>query len=127
MSATGGSIESLTLKGRYFAVDGESAPGRKLGGFENETKVNGDGSTRTTKKRAAWMISDIAVSIDDDNGDQEFLQDLADLKGEFPVSVSYASGKVYQGKGQINGEISVDSQEQTAGISLSGSKKLTPQ
>jgi hypothetical protein len=127
MTATGGSIESITIKGRTFDVDGESTPGRKLGGKTNEVKPNGSGSARVIQKRNSWMISDAAIGIDDDNGDQEFLQDIADSGGFVPCTITYASGKVYQGQGQIVGDIELDPGEQTCPISLSGKGKLTPQ
>ncbi len=44
MAAVGGSIESVTLDGRTFAVAADAEAQRKLGGFENEVQANGDGT-----------------------------------------------------------------------------------
>lgn len=126
--AVGGSIESISIAGRYFAVAADSDSQRNLGGASNEVQPNGDGATaRTIKTKMAWSISDINVAISDDAGDHEFLQDLADGNADFPMSITYASGEVYQGTGQITGEIQLGNQAQTASISLSGPGKLTKQ
>ena len=74
-----------------------------------------------------WGISGLAVSIDDTRGDQEFLQELADLKDFFPIAVTYPSGEVFQGSGQIVGEAPAGSQNTTAPINLGGPGKLTRQ
>jgi len=127
MGATGGSIESLTLAGREFPAAADVDVQRKLGGFENEVQPNGDGTTRTIKTRVPWSLSGAQVEIDDDRGDQEFLQDLTDRKEDFPCSATYVSGAVYQGTGQIVGENPASSQSATAAIDLMGPGKLTKQ
>ncbi len=125
--ATGGSIESVTLDGRTFSVPFDADVGRKLGGFENDVQPNGDGTARLIKTRVAWGLSDLTVSIDDDTGDQEFLQALADSNVFFPVTISYASGVIYQGTGQVTGENPVASQATTATLNLMGQGELTKQ
>lgn len=127
MSATGGSIQSVTLDGRQFAVAADADAQRKLGGFENDTQANGDGSARSVKTRVPWSLNGITVEVDDDRGDHEFLQALADRPGEFPCAVRYASGAVYQGSGGITGELASGSQNATSPLALMGSGKLTPQ
>lgn len=127
MGAVGGSVASLGLAGRNFTVTADNDPSRKLGGFENEIVPNGDGSARTTKTRVPWMLSDLEIATDDTRGDQEFLQDLSDSNEDFPVTITYASGKTYQGKGQISGELPTSAAATTTAINLSGSGKLTPQ
>jgi len=49
MAATGGSIESITMDGREFAVAADAESQRKLGGFENEVQANGNGTARIIK------------------------------------------------------------------------------
>ena len=127
MASVGGSIESVTLFGRKFPVAFDADSQRKLGGFENEIQANGDGSGREIKTRTNWLVDGLTVSIDDGRGDQEFLQDLADASGLFAIGITYASGTVYQGSGQITGEMQVSSQSATAAVTLSGSGKLTSQ
>jgi len=124
---TGGSIESVSIASRIFAVASDADSNRKLGGFENETQPNGNGSIRQVKTRVAWAISDLNISVDDMRGDHEYLQNLSDTSAEFAVVVTYASGASYQGSGQINGELQVASQATTATLSLMGSGTLTRQ
>jgi hypothetical protein len=125
--ATGGSIESVSLAGRIFAVAADADTNRQMGGFNNEYQANGDGTGRQVKTRVGWSITGLAVVVDDDRGDDEFLQDLQDRKDFYPVAVTYASGAVYQGTGQITGEPTTSSQSTTKPLDLMGPGKLTPQ
>lgn len=125
--STGGSIESVGLAGRTFSVAADADSNRKLGGFENEVQMNGDGTGRLIKTRVGWMLDGLTISIDDLRGDHEYLQDLADRTDFFAVDITYASGAVYSGTGQITGEAQVASQATTASLSLHGPGKLTQQ
>jgi len=125
--ATGGSIESVTIDGRNFGVAADAEVQRKLGGFENEIMANGNGTARTIKTRVPWMLSGLAVEVDDDRGDHEFLQALADRTDFYPVAVTYASGAVYQGRGQISGELQFSNNSATATFDMGGPQQLTPQ
>ena len=127
MAAVGGSIESITLDGRGFAVAADAEAQRKLGGFENEVQANGDGTARLIKTRVPLSIDGLTLEIDDDRGDQEFLQELSNRNDFFPVVISYASGNDYQGTAQIVGETQASSQNATAGVSLMGPGVLTKQ
>lgn len=127
MAAVGGSIESVSLGGRLFAVAADADSNRKLGGWENEISPNGDGTIRLIKTRTGWVLDGLTVSIDDTRGDAEYLQDLQDAKDTFAVSITYASGITYQGTGQITGETQVSSQNTTAALALGGEGKLTQQ
>lgn len=125
--ATGGSIESVTINGRIFAVAADVEVQRKLGGFENEVQANGDGTARNVKTRVPWALSGLAVEVDDNRGDHEFLQDLSDRSAYVPVAITYASGVVYQGRGSIVGELQFSNQNSAAAFDMSGPGKLTPQ
>lgn len=127
MPAIGGSIESVSLDGRLFAVTADAEVQRKLGGFENEVQANGDGTARQLKTRVPCMFDGLAVEVDDTRGDHEFLQSLADGSDFFPVVVTYASGESYQGTMQISGELQMSNQNATAAFSLAGSQALTRQ
>lgn len=127
MSAVGGSIESITLGGRTFAVAADAESQRKLGGFENEIQANGDGTARIIKTRVPLSIDGLTLDVDDDNGDHEFLQELSNRNDYFPIVISYASGISYQGSAMINGELQVSSQNATAAVSLMGPGELTKQ
>ena len=127
MGATGGSIESVTLDGRSFSVAADADSQRSLGGSNNEVEANGDGTSRLIKTRMPWAATDLALSIDDLNGDAVFLQDRADGNSMFPITAAYASGAIFEGTGQITGELNVSSTNTTATVSLKGSGKMTKQ
>ena len=128
MSAVGGSIESIGLRGREFAVDAEATANRKLGGSKHEVKMNGNGSTaRLIKVAGAWMLTGVEVEIDDNRNDQEYLQDLANELDFFPMSITFASGHTWQGTGQLVEDIELDSQNAIASLSLSGPGRMTQQ
>jgi hypothetical protein len=127
MSAIGGSIESIQVAGRNFAVAADAESQRKRGGFENEVQANGDGTARIIKTRVPLKIDGLTVECDDSRGDHEFLQDLANRNDFFPIAITYASGVTFQGQAQITGEMQVSSQNATAAITLEGPGQLTRQ
>ena len=127
MAATGGSIESVTLDGREFPIAADAEVQRKLGGFENEVQPNGDGTARLIKTRVPFSLDGLTIETDDDRGDQEFLQALSNRNDFWPIAITYASGKVYQGTAQIVGEMQASSQNATTAVSLMGPGNLTPQ
>ena len=124
MSAIGGSIESVTIANRNFSVAADADGQRKLGGFENEIQVNGDGTARTVMTRVAWVVSGLTLSVDDSNRDHEFLQEQANSTVYSAISVTYASGVTYAGTGTLTGEMQVGSQAQTLSVDLSGPGEL---
>jgi len=127
MPAVGGSIISVVLDGRYFAVAADAESNRKMGGWENEVQSNGDASARIIKTRVPLQIDGLALETDDSRGDQEYLQDLADLKVFFPLVITYASGLSYQGEAAITGEFAASSQNATTPVTLNGPGRLEKQ
>ena len=124
MVAIGGSIEQVSLDGRIYAVPADVDTGRKLGGVENEYQANGDGTGRLIKTKVGWGIDGLLVQIDDTSDDEDFLLTLAKKKGFVAVTVTFASGAVRQGTGQIVGENPTASQAATKAISLMGPGEL---
>lgn len=127
MAAVGGSVQSVTMAGRTFSVATDADVGFKLGGFENATEANGDGTARLLKTRVPWALTDATLSIDDTNGDLEFLQNLANQNDFFAITITKASGEIYQGNGQIEGEVIAQSATTTAPVSMMGTATLTKQ
>lgn len=127
MSAVGGSVETVTLDGREFPVTGDADVTRKLGGSENELSMNGNGTGRIIKTVTGWSLDGVVIETDDSRGDQEFVQDLTDRNGDFPIAITYASGITYQGSGIIVGENGASSQSASQAVSLMGPGKLTKQ
>ena len=127
MGAVGGSIESISIRGRLFPVAADAEATRKLGGFENEVQPNGDGSGRIVKTRVAWSLDGLQVEINDTRADQEFLQEIADGLEAVPITITLASGTTYQGKGIVTGELGASTQNATATIGIMGEGTLTQQ
>ena len=127
MPAIGGSIESVTLDGRNFPVAADAEAQRKLGGWENEVQANGNSTARLIKTRVPLSLVGLQLEVDDDRGDHEFLQALADRNDFFPTAITYASGLTYQATSQITGELQSSSQNAIAEVSLSGPGVLSKQ
>lgn len=128
MAGIGGSIARLGLNGRTFPVAADAEAQRKLGGWENEVQANGDGLTaRLIKTRVPLSLTGVTAEIDDDRGDHEFLQDLANQKGFFTLTIEYASGATYQATAQLTGELNTSSQSATAPLNFMGPGTLTRQ
>ncbi len=127
MPAIGGSLVEVNLDGRLFAIAADADSNRKLGGSENEFQANGNGTGRLIKTTTGWSLDGIAIEIDDDRGDEEYVQGLQNSNEFFDIYLTYASGKTYQGVGQIVGETPTSSQNATKPIALMGSGVLTVQ
>lgn len=127
MAAVGGSIQSMSIRGRLFAVASDADSNKKLGGYENEVAPNGNGTARLIKTAVAWSLDGINVEIDENRADQEFLQEIADGNEFVDVAVTYASGVTYQGTGQIVGEVAVSSQSATCPLAFQGQGTMTQQ
>ncbi len=123
----GGSVESMEFSGRGFTVSADSDVKVKLGGFENESLANGDGTARQQKMRVLPSVKGASIGMDDARGDQEFLQELANGNGYFPFSITYTSGTTYQGSMQLEGEMEFSTQSTSMDVDLVGTGKLTKQ
>ena len=127
MTNVAGSIESVNIAGRLFAVAADSDANRSIGGFENEAQANGNGTARLVKTAVTWMIENLALSADDSTQDMEYLQDIKDSNDFVPMSFTFVSGIVYQGTGQIVGELKRSEQNGTVPTGFAGPGKLTQQ
>jgi hypothetical protein len=124
MAAVGGSIESMAVKGRLFPVAADADASRKLGGFEVDVQANGDGTARYVMTRVPWQIDGVSLEIDDNRGDQEYLQDIADAKKFVAIEITFASGVTFRGEGVPSGEIAAGSMNATAPLKFNGPGKL---
>lgn len=125
--SVGGSIESVSIRGRIFSVAADADAERKMGGFENEVQSNGDGTARMVKTRVPWVISGLTLDVDDVRADQEFLQEIADSKEFVTMTVTFCSGSTFEGEGTIVDEINWGSEATTADLTLSGPGSLNQQ
>lgn len=125
--AIGGSIESVSIRGRLFPVASDAEATKKLGGFENEVAANGDGTARKIMTRVPWSIDGLQLEVSDVRADHEFLQEIADSQEWVPITMTLASGITYQAQGTVSGELGSSSQSATAAVTLSGPGSLSPQ
>lgn len=125
--AVGGSINSITLDGRNFGIAADADASRDLGGFIKELESNGNGTQREILTAKPWMVEGLEVSVDDANGDQEFLQGLADVPGLIPITVVYADLGIYQGLGTVTADLKSSSQSAKCPIVMTGQGKFTRQ
>ena len=119
-----GPVESITIAGRRFPVDGEDAGNVTLSGFKNEIKFNGDGSKRLIRSRAHGSIKNLNLQITHGNKDLEFLRDKQSTSDFFDVSLTYCDGTVYAGSMQFVEDIVEDTQQGTASVSLEGDLEM---
>jgi hypothetical protein len=127
MSAAGGSIQEISVRGRILAVASDADASVDLGGYEAEQQANGNGTSRKVLKSKNWMIENLTVSIDDNIADLEFLQECADSTDDVDITITFVNGVVYGGSGTVVGKVAKSTQGTTAGISLSGPGKLVQQ
>ena len=123
----GGSMESVSWFGREFAVAADADGNRDLGGFEVEFQSNGNPTGRFIMTRKGWGMDGLSLSIDDDNGDQEFLQEKINAGKAGPFVATHASGAIYQAVGQLVGELKVSTMNTTAPVAFKGAGKMTKQ
>ena len=127
MPAVGGSIQSISIRGRLFPVAADADSNLKLGGFEAAIEANGDGTARKILTRVPWMADGLTVGIDHDRADMEFLQELANEPGFFPITITFASKSTWQGSGSVTDELQFSSQRSIATLSLGGPGNATQQ
>ena len=119
-----GPIESVTIAGRRFPVNGEDAASVILSGFKNEIVFNGDGSKRIVRSRAHGSITGMNVQITHGQKDLEFLRDKQSTSDFFDVSLTYCDGTVYAGSMLFVDDITEDTQQGVAAISLQGDLEM---
>lgn len=127
MAAVGGSVREMSWAGRIFAAAGDSTPGIRLGGYQNEQQANGNLTARQIKTATTWMVDGFDIEIDQDREDQEFLQAGSDSSANEVFTITLSGGYTYQGSGSIEGEIKYNTGAATATVSFSGPGRLTLQ
>jgi hypothetical protein len=127
MASVGGSIESVSINGRIFAVAADADGSKKLGGAMAEQQPNGNGTSRLIKTRVNWEVSGLTLALDANQADHEFLQSVADGNVNVSISLTEASGVTWQGTGTITGDLVASTMSSTAAVVLGGPGKLTQQ
>lgn len=121
---THGALKRIQIKGRPFAVSGENAGNRTLGGRENEVSKNGDGTVRVLQKEVTWKLADVEMATDISG--QQFIQDIADLGEEVPIMWTLANDAIVAGIGIPTGPIEFDQMTGLLKVTFEGSSKAEP-
>lgn len=127
MTAIGGSMQSVSMRGRLFPVAADADTNLKIGGFEADVSPNGDGSARKILIRVPWSLDGIAIEVDHNRDDLGFLQEIAAEKDWVAMTFTYPDDVTYQGRGSVVGEVQGTNQAATATITLSGPGQATQQ
>lgn len=127
MPAVGGPLVDFNIGGRSIAPDEAAEVNFQLGGDNNDVLMNGDKSGRLIKTIVPWSADGIVLKNDHDKEDQEYLQDIANRKAFASITFGLASGAIYQGDGQITGEIVASSKNATVSFAVKGTGTLTQQ
>ena len=123
MGIRAGDIRSLRWFGKELDVKGEDANVViDLGGYSLEVAQNGNGTAHTTQRVKKATVADVPVSIDDDRGDLEFLQEKQNAALPGPLQIGLASGKTYGGSMYLVGEVRKSTGDGTASLTWEGSK-----
>ena len=127
MAAVGGSIKSVSIKGRIFPVAADADANRDLGGMTNEVQPNGDGSARYIKTPKIWTITGLTIVVDHGRKDQEYIQEIADLSTPVDISMTHADDTTYSGVGLPTGDLTYSTKSATMQVGFSGQGKLKQQ
>lgn len=123
MGVRAGDIRQLTYFGKELDIKGEDANVNiDLGGYANETGINGNGTLHGTRRRKKASVTDVTVSLDDSRKDLEFLQGKADAGEAGPLTLTLASGVTYRGSMVLTGEIKKATGDGTATLTFEGAK-----
>lgn len=127
MPQVGGSAKECSIRGRIFACMADVDVKIKLGGSSNEVQPNGNGTSRLIKTAEAGAIEGLKVGINHDQGDPEFLQEVADSNEFVDVTVTLADDTVYQGSCQLTDMPGFSSKDAVAELTLAADGKITKQ
>lgn len=102
--AVGGPIKYVNLGGRAFKVGGDNEVELFLGGWTNEVESCGDGTGRIIKSPKPGQVNKIPLVIDDDRGDEAFIQELMNSHDWIKASFTDINDHVYSGDVAIVGD-----------------------
>lgn len=120
----GGSIQSISIDGRDFNATSDADLTIDMGGFKNETLMNGNATSRKKKERKPWKVTGIVLEADFANGDPAFLQNIADGP-EVAIVILFVDDSTLTGTGNIEGDLTFSSMNSTASLEASGGGTLT--
>lgn len=120
MAKANGALESVVLNGRRFTCDAENEASVDLSEWDNEVKPNSDGTFRTVKSRHVQKIESLTLEIDVDRGDVDFINEVKAKLAPVPLSATRVDGKMYEGEVMITDATSLNDNESTMEVTLTG-------
>lgn len=122
-SVRAGDILNFSWYGRSFDIAaGDANVNVMTGKKTNEASLNGNGTLHVTQRLRAPGFTDLPISIDDERGDLEFLQEKADAGAPGPCVMTLASGVDYEGSLVPVGDIQKATGDGTATLEGRGPK-----
>ena len=89
-----------------------------------DPQMNGDGSSRNVQTTKGWEVDGLTISINDSQGDQEYLQDIIDAGIDVPIGFVGAGNITYSGTGIPKGDLKTSTMNGTAPLAFGGGGKL---
>lgn len=118
--AVGGPIKYANLGGRHFRVGGDNEVKLSLGGWTNEVSPCGDGGGIIVKSPKPGQANSIPLVIDDDRGDEAFIQELMNSHDWIKASFTDINDHVYSGDVAIVGDGETNKKTMIKEIDLKG-------
>jgi hypothetical protein len=122
MNTTGGPIVEVKIKNRAFQVTQDNDSDMSLGGFKSNLTITGGGSPKIDLERIPSQAKGLALIIDKDKNDLEFLQAIVDGTKLVDYVQTDATGVSYGGKVMITSELNFKAKSSTIEIDVQGSK-----
>ncbi|MDC7125777.1 MAG: hypothetical protein PQJ46_09425 [Spirochaetales bacterium] len=116
----GGDIEQLLINGREFDSVAEANVTYRLGGWKNESSPTGNGGMHTKRTRKLGGFDSLPLSVDSENKDLEYIQDLIDDGEPVTISMTKADGITYSGDLTIEGDLDANTGDGQVEVSALG-------
>lgn len=114
--ASQGSAGSKTYK-----VKGGEDYNLDLGGRSKERRMNGDGTGHAVATAKPWMLESAQLATGSTTDGIEFLQDIQNEIPDAIITISMFDGRVYKGKGSIEGDLKEGTYEGYTPVNFAGS------
>jgi hypothetical protein len=118
----GGDIQQVLINGRSFDPANEGTMNYRLSGFIPTNLPTGNGKQHTNMRRKLGGFDGLALSIDSERLDVEFLQEIWNSGATVPVQITKSDGVVYDGSLSGEGELNPNSGDGTLEIAMMGEK-----
>ena len=119
-----GTLKSLSMNARSFAVPDDCDVNIDYGGYENEVKRNGDGSDRQVKSMKPGGVSGCQVVGGDDVLD--YLSGIKQQNEFADMALELVDGRQFSGRVQITGQLQESSMNGVISFDLAGRVELLP-